>query len=175
MSDERKQTVVEALASSAAAVYRLSSEEVLGTDRDKSIVEARQLVMYLAVKMGLSSMQVGMQFGRRDHTTVLHAKRKIEKKLEEDPQLRARMERIRADADLVYHFLEGAREDALCLLLPEPVRERLAVLVESGCYGETMAAVVERLVAAAAYELVAEVNLVVEERCPPECPGATLD
>ena len=52
------------------------------------IAEARQISIYLCREiMGTSLMDLGMHFGGRDHTTVLHACRNIEKKIKIDKRV----------------------------------------------------------------------------------------
>ena len=56
--------------------------------RMKKIAFARQVVMFLAYRSGLSSTQIGRRFNR-DHTTVMHGIRKIERELAVLPTLAA--------------------------------------------------------------------------------------
>lgn len=71
--------------------------------RDAAVIRARQIAMYLAKTLTARSFpDVGRRFGGRDHTTVLHAVRKIEALLHVDPDLFAQIERIKAThAELV--------------------------------------------------------------------------
>jgi chromosomal replication initiator protein len=63
--------------------------------RTRSIVVPRQIGMYLARRFTSSSLgEIGLYFGGRDHTTVLHAVQKIEKQRESDVGLRRRLETI---------------------------------------------------------------------------------
>jgi len=56
--------------------------------RSRSIARPRQLAMSLSKELtDLSLPDIGQAFGGRDHTTVLHACRKIEQLMREDPQL----------------------------------------------------------------------------------------
>jgi hypothetical protein len=66
----------------------VSRADILGTDRRARIVEARHLAMYAVhdVIRTLSLPVVGRLFGGRDHTTVLHAVRKIEQRLRAGPE-----------------------------------------------------------------------------------------
>ena len=71
--------------SKVAAFYNLSVIEIFSNRRELHIVLPRQIAMYLTRKLALLSMpQIGRAFGDRDHTTVLHAERKIARKIEED-------------------------------------------------------------------------------------------
>lgn len=64
--------------------------------RTAKIVNARQVAMYLAKTITQRSLpEIGRRFGGRDHTTVLHAVRKIEGLVEKDAGLAQRIERIK--------------------------------------------------------------------------------
>ncbi|MGH8868487.1 MAG: chromosomal replication initiator protein DnaA, partial [Actinomycetes bacterium] len=61
-----------------AAYYGLSMEDLCGTSRSRVLVTARQVAMYLCRELTEMSLpKIGQQFGGRDHTTVMHADRKI--------------------------------------------------------------------------------------------------
>ena len=61
-----------------AAYFGLTIEDLRGTSRCRVLVTARQIAMYLCRELTeLSLPKIGQQFGGRDHTTVMHAERKI--------------------------------------------------------------------------------------------------
>ena len=61
-----------------AAYYSLTIDDLCGTSRSRALVNARQIAMYLCRELTeLSLPKIGQTFGGRDHTTVLHADRKI--------------------------------------------------------------------------------------------------
>jgi chromosomal replication initiator protein len=61
-----------------AAYFGLSIEDLCGGSRSRVLVTARQIAMYLCRELtDLSLPKIGQQFGNRDHTTVMHADRKI--------------------------------------------------------------------------------------------------
>ena len=61
-----------------AAYFSLSVNDLCGTSRSRVLVNARQIAMYLCRELTeLSLPKIGQQFGGRDHTTVMHADRKI--------------------------------------------------------------------------------------------------
>lgn len=65
--------------------YSLSHSELIGGKRSQSIVYPRQIAMYLTRELTeLSLPAIGAEFGGRDHTTVMHAKAKIEKLMNAD-------------------------------------------------------------------------------------------
>lgn len=58
--------------------YDVTVDEILSPVRTRRVVEPRQMGMYLAYRFsGRSLPEIGRRFGGRDHTTVLHAARKI--------------------------------------------------------------------------------------------------
>ncbi len=82
--------IISAVADSTA----ISSTEIVGDKRTRSIVYARHLAMYLARELTDSSLpKIGERMGGRDHTTVLHAVEKINRLIQED---RATYNRVQA-------------------------------------------------------------------------------
>lgn len=69
--------------------YGVSRSDILSERRNRSIVLPRQVGMYLAKRLTARSLpEIGRRFGGRDHTTVLHAIRKIEKEISDNQILR---------------------------------------------------------------------------------------
>ena len=61
-----------------ASYFGVSIEELCGSSRSRTLVTARQISMYLCRELtDLSLPKIGQAFGGRDHTTVMHADRKI--------------------------------------------------------------------------------------------------
>ncbi len=61
-----------------AAYFGLTIDDLKGSSRSRVLVNARQIAMYLCRELtDLSLPKIGQQFGNRDHTTVMHAERKI--------------------------------------------------------------------------------------------------
>jgi chromosomal replication initiator protein len=61
-----------------ANYFSLSLDDLCGTSRSRVLVNARQIAMYLCRELTeLSLPKIGETFGGRDHTTVMHADRKI--------------------------------------------------------------------------------------------------
>ena len=61
-----------------AAYFSLTIDDLCGTSRSRVLVNARQIAMYLCRELtDLSLPKIGSVFGNRDHTTVMHADRKI--------------------------------------------------------------------------------------------------
>ena len=69
----------------AAAEFGITREALLAQDRRPSVAFARQVAMYLARELTRESLPaIGARFGGRNHSTVLHAHRKIAGDLERD-------------------------------------------------------------------------------------------
>ncbi|MFF8694085.1 chromosomal replication initiator protein DnaA [Streptomyces sp. NPDC002431] len=67
-----------AIMASTADYFGLTVDDLCGTSRSRVLVTARQIAMYLCRELtDLSLPKIGAQFGGRDHTTVMHADRKI--------------------------------------------------------------------------------------------------
>ena len=73
--------------------FGVSRGDILSQRRNRSIVWPRQIGMFLAKSLTARSLpEIGRRFGGRDHTTVLHAIRKIEGQIQEDAALREEVE-----------------------------------------------------------------------------------
>jgi chromosomal replication initiator protein len=76
--------------------FGVSKGDILSQRRHRSVVWPRQIGMYLAKQLTSRSLpEIGRRFGNRDHTTVLHAIRKIEGELEGNPRLRDELEELK--------------------------------------------------------------------------------
>jgi len=86
---------LESIGGAAARHFALRPAVVRGPSRQRHVALARGVAMYLARELtSLSLERIGDYFGGRDHTTVLHACRKLTTRLE-DPQTRAALEAVR--------------------------------------------------------------------------------
>ncbi|GAC1339013.1 MAG: chromosomal replication initiator protein DnaA [Beijerinckiaceae bacterium] len=76
---EPKRVKIEDIQKLVASHYNVSRADILSSRRTANVVRPRQIAMYLAKTLTLRSLpEIGRRFGGRDHTTVLHAVRKIE-------------------------------------------------------------------------------------------------
>lgn len=76
---EPKRVKIEDIQRVVARQYNVSRSDLLSSRRTANVVRPRQVAMYLAKSLTLRSLpEIGRRFGGRDHTTVLHAVRKIE-------------------------------------------------------------------------------------------------
>ena len=76
--------------------YNVSRGDLLSSRRTANVVRPRQIAMYLAKTLTLRSLpEIGRRFGGRDHTTVLHAVRKIEHLVGSDATLADEIESLK--------------------------------------------------------------------------------
>jgi len=95
-SGEPKRPRIEDIQRIVARHYNVSKTELLSNRRTRTIVKPRQVAMYLAKVMTPRSLpEIGRRFGGRDHTTVLHAVRKIEDLSGNDNSLAQELELLR--------------------------------------------------------------------------------
>jgi chromosomal replication initiator protein len=84
---ERRITVDE-IQKACAEHFGLRQADLISERRNRAIARPRQAAMWLAKQLTTRSLpDIGRRFGGRDHTTVLHAVRRIEQLRAEDPQL----------------------------------------------------------------------------------------
>ncbi len=85
---EARPVRIDDILKAVSQLYGVPKTELLSSRRAQSVVRPRQIGMYLAKKLTSRSLpEIGRRFGGRDHSTVLHAVRKIEKLLAQDEAL----------------------------------------------------------------------------------------
>jgi chromosomal replication initiator protein len=93
---EPKRVKIEDIQKLVASRYNVSRSDILSERRTAVVVKPRQIAMYLSKILTLRSLpEIGRRFGGRDHTTVLHAVRKIEKAVGEDGALSEEVELLK--------------------------------------------------------------------------------
>jgi len=97
---EKKLTIDE-IQRKVADYYGLKVADLLSERRAREVARPRQIAMYLAKKMTPRSLpEIGRRFGKRDHTTVMHAVKRVE-------QLRADDREIDSDVATLTRLLDG--------------------------------------------------------------------
>jgi chromosomal replication initiator protein len=95
---EASRPTVERIAQRVSRHFQVEPRHLQSRRRYQSVLVPRQVGMYLARQLtGLSLEQIGAYFGGRDHSTVLHACRKIEQALTRDAVLGGTVRQLRAD------------------------------------------------------------------------------
>ena len=93
---EPKRVRIEDIQRIVARHYNVSKQELVSNRRTRVIVKPRQIAMYLSKTLTPRSFpEIGRRFGGRDHTTVLHAVRKIEGLISKDTKLSHELELLR--------------------------------------------------------------------------------
>ena len=88
LSIQNRQVGVENIQKTVADFYKIKVADMYSKKRPASIARPRQIAMYLAKEMTQKSLpEIGELFGGRDHTTVLHAVRKISAERQKNPEL----------------------------------------------------------------------------------------
>ena len=91
---ERKVSI-ETILRVVADHFAVKVSELTGKRRHKSISHPRQVAMYLARRLTQYSLvEIGGQFGGRDHTTVIYANEKVAREIETNPRLREDLEML---------------------------------------------------------------------------------
>lgn len=95
---EPRKVKIEEIQRVVARRYNVSRGDLLSSRRTANVVRPRQIAMYLAKTLTLRSLpEIGRRFGGRDHTTVLHAVRKIEGLVGNDGALAEEIETIKRE------------------------------------------------------------------------------
>ncbi|ATG56374.1 chromosomal replication initiator protein DnaA [Brachybacterium ginsengisoli] len=82
--DDGAQITASTIIAQTATYFGLSVEEIVGTGRSRRLVSARQIGMYLCRELtDMPLIRIGEEFGGRDHTTVMHANKKISELMKE--------------------------------------------------------------------------------------------
>jgi chromosomal replication initiator protein len=89
LSDRQKMISIDNIQKHAASFYNISVSDLKSSKKLRIYSLPRQIAMYLCRTMTKSSFpEIGEKFGGKDHSTVIHAVRKIEKRLAEDRELK---------------------------------------------------------------------------------------
>jgi chromosomal replication initiator protein len=97
---EPRRVRIEDIQRVVARHYNVSKADLLSARRTRTIVRPRQIAMYLAKVLTPRSLpEIGRRFGGRDHTTVLHAVRKIEDLIQGDKTLAEEIELLKRMID----------------------------------------------------------------------------
>ena len=93
---EPRRVKIEDIQKVVARHYNVSKADLLSSRRTRTIVRPRQIAMYLAKMLTPRSLpEIGRRFGGRDHTTVLHAVRKVEELMSGDRVLADEVELLK--------------------------------------------------------------------------------
>ena len=89
INDNKKSINVESIQNIVAVYFNLNIQEMLSPRRSRSLARPRQIAMYLAKKYTTNSLpEIGRKFSNRDHTTVIHAVKKIDELIKNDNEIK---------------------------------------------------------------------------------------
>ena len=91
---------IEDVVKKVSEISNVSEIEIVGKSRKMEVAEARQVSMYLCRKIiGTSLNNIGVFFGGRDHSTVIHAVKTIDEKLTKKAYIKKQIETIKQELD----------------------------------------------------------------------------
>ncbi len=94
ISEVSREISLDAITDQVCNTYQLSRDMIMEKSRKSNVVFPRQVAMYLANLLipSLSLKEIAEYYKRKDHTTVIHAKRMIDNLFREDGEFRSLME-----------------------------------------------------------------------------------
>ena len=94
----KKKIDIRTIQRAVAQHFDIPVDSLKAKTRVSCVVRARQVAIRLSRELtDLSLVQIGKQFGGRDHSTILHACKKIDRETESDPSLRRKLQTIRSE------------------------------------------------------------------------------
>jgi len=97
----RKNITVETIQRIVSEYYSLPEDMIRAKSRKKEVAFARQMSMYLAKKFTKHPLKtIGLHFGGRDHTTVIHAIQTIEKAIKNDKSVKEDLNHLERKIDI---------------------------------------------------------------------------
>ena len=96
-----RRVTIEEIQKRVAEHFNIKLTEMHSARRARAVARPRQIAMYLAKQLTSRSLpEIGRKFGGRDHTTVMHAVKKVD-------ELKAQDNAFAEDVDLLRRMLEG--------------------------------------------------------------------
>ncbi len=96
--ERNRELSVEEIIKKVSSHFNIKISDIKSPKRLKAVVLPRQIAMYISRQLtSCSYPEIGERFGGKDHSTIIHAIRKIEKIMEDDFQLRSTIENIKKE------------------------------------------------------------------------------
>jgi chromosomal replication initiator protein len=97
----QREVTVEGIQKTICDYYNIKIGDLKAKRRTKNVAFPRQVAMYLCRKYTETSFpSIGDKFGGRDHSTVIHASKTIEKKIKEDPYMQTTIEKLERNLNI---------------------------------------------------------------------------
>lgn len=87
---------IENIQEKVAEYFKIHTDSLIARSRKKEVAKARQIAMYLCTELTNNSLQsIGLHFGNRDHSTVIHARNIISKEISTNPDVAKEIKELR--------------------------------------------------------------------------------
>ena len=97
LSQKHKNVNIEQIISTTASYFNISLQDIKSKKRTQNISLPRQIAMYLIRELtDCSLLKIGEEFGGKDHTTVIHAHKKISSAISKDENLQRHIKEIKS-------------------------------------------------------------------------------
>jgi chromosomal replication initiator protein len=84
--EEQRSTTIESVTKAVGQYFKIPIPDIRSKVRNKDITVARHVAMYLSYYMARATLQeIGLYFGKRDHTSIIHAVKKVKQQQKSDP------------------------------------------------------------------------------------------
>lgn len=101
-TDRKVNVDIESITKAVCDYFKIDENKIRDKTRRKEVVLARQIAMFLSKELTKSSLKtIGLHFGGRDHSTVIHACTAIEEARTNDPQLKEILSNLRTNIEII--------------------------------------------------------------------------
>jgi len=101
-TDRKVNVNIESITKVVCDYFKIDENKIRDKTRRKEVVLARQIAMYLSKDLTKSSLKtIGLHFGGRDHSTVIHACTSVDDAKETDPQLKELLITLRTNIEII--------------------------------------------------------------------------
>lgn len=101
IKDSRVNLTIEEIQRIVCEYFNIPEDLVRAKTRKREVVQARQVAMYFSKQLTQHSLKtIGLHFGGRDHSTVIHANQSVENHIETDPKFEQMIEEVRQKIEL---------------------------------------------------------------------------
>ncbi len=92
---------IDEIQKTVAAFYNIKTSDLKSRSRHRAVTLPRQVAMFISRKYGnFSFPEIGAAFGKKDHSTAIHAVKKIEGALKDNPELRGSIRKLKKELDI---------------------------------------------------------------------------
>ncbi len=97
ISEKKKEITIDSIIKEVASYFSVKTTDIKSEKRVKSIMQPRQVAMYLCRRLTDSSLAgIGEKFGGKDHATIIHSVKKIEEEIKQNRSLKEIVEKLEA-------------------------------------------------------------------------------